>query len=300
LQVPGAMSEPAFKHLRESFAERHGGAANQHRPIILEEGTTWQSTSSVPRDSQMLEVIQHGIEDVCRLFRMPPHKIQHLLRATFTNIESQALEYVIDCLLGWCVRWEQEVNRKLVMPREKRRVYAKHNVNMLLRGDSATRSTFYREGFNIGWLSPNDIREYEDLNPIEGGDTYFVNAAQVPLEMAATGDHLAQNQPQPQPQQDNSGDASQSDATQADKAAARDHKRELVCRVAAAHTAQLADTIAKILQFEHDRVTAALKKKNSDVWIANLYEKGHQDEVARRLSPSIASLSVSLEAVLCN
>ena len=290
IEVPSAMSETAFKHLRESFHERHGGAENQHKPIILEEGAKWNPTSSDPKNSQMLEVLQHGIEDVARLFRMPPHKIGHLLRSTNNNIEHQSLEYVQDTLLAWLVRWEQEVWRKLLLPRERGRLFAKHNVKMLLRGDAASQSTFYREMFNIGALSDNDIREYEDLNPIEGGDTYFVNAALVPLDMAATGEHMKPTQSSSKPDDEDDPAAVQSSLVE--------HKRELLGRVAAAHAPSLEDVIAGLLRIERDKVLRATKRPDFKQWADVFYGSTHQTHVFERLKPAVTSLYESLMAVV--
>jgi len=302
IEVPDAMSEAAFKHLRESFHERHGGGKNAHKPIILEEGAKWTSQTANAEQSQMIESLYHGIEEVCRLYRMPPHKVQHLLRATFSNIESQALEYVVDCLLGWAVRWEQEIYRKLLLPRERETLFAKHNFNMLLRGDSASRSTFYRELFNIGVLSPNDIRDKEDLNPVDGGDTYFVNAATIPLEMAATGEHLKQNEPAPAPKpaEDDKPAPKEpaDDAAPQAKRSDREHRTELVGRVAAAHLAVIENEIAGILRIEHGKVASASKKPGFGEWAADFYTNSNLTYVESRLSPVLAAVTASVDAVV--
>lgn len=308
LQVPMAMSETAFKHLRESFHERHSGGKNQHKPIILEEGTTWNAQTTSAKDSQMQESIWDGIEQVCRLFRMPPHKIQHLLRATFSNIEMQALEYVVDALLGWAVRWEQEIWRKLLLPQERKNLFAKHNFNMLLRGDMAGRSAFYREMSNVGALCINDIRDKEDMNPIEGGDTHFVNAAMVPLEMASKGEHLAAKQAQSSPDtppQDPETPAepdkvpppdAPSDAAEMWQSE-REHKRELLGRIAAAHTKAIEKELAATLRIEHDKVTRAAKRPGFQDWAGEFYGQTHREQLKTRLSAPILALQDSLAAV---
>lgn len=302
IEVPDAMSETAFKHLRESFFERHTGTENQWRPVILEQGAKYSPTSTEPQKSQMIEVFQHGVEDICRLFRMPPHKIQHLLRATFSNIEMQALEYVTDCLLGWLVRWEQEIWRKLLFPQERKRVYAKHNLDMLLRGDTAARTAYYRELFNIAALSDNDIREKEDLNPIPGGDTYFLNAALVPLEMAAKGEHLAAKQapapakqatPNEMPPSEGSPDDNEPPAS-----SLVDHRFEIAARIAVAHTAAIREAIAAVLRIEHDKVTRAAKKPEFESWKARFYRENHPRDVRSKLKPAFDALYASLDSVL--
>jgi HK97 family phage portal protein len=302
IKVPDAMSETAFKHLRESFHERHGGGNKAHKPIILEEGAEWQSQTSSAKDTQMIEALQHGIEEVCRLYRMPPHKIQHLLRSTFSNIEMQSLEYVTDCLMGWAVRWEQEIYRKLLLPKERRTLFAKHNFNMLLRGDAASRSAFYTAMFNIGSLSPNDIREKEDMNPVDGGDSYFVNAAIIPLDMAATGEHLKAKEPAPAPAAEETAAEDDAVAEPTEDSppndSARDHRREIIARVAAAHCKSIEDAIAGVLRVEHDKVCRAAKKSDFQTWAADFYQESHPKHVAERISPCIEALSASLDAVI--
>ncbi len=294
LEVPDALSETALKHLRESLVARYQGAANQHKTMVLEQGTKYVPISNDPQKSQLVESLYQGVEEVARLFRMPPHKIGHLLRATFTNIEQQALEYITDCLLGWLVRWEQEIWRKLLLPREQATIFAKHNVNMLMRGDAAARSTFYREMFNIGAYSDNDIRECEDMNPVDGGDTYFVNAAMVPLDMAAEGEHL------PQTQTDSTGNEPPDEANTPASYSAFEHKKELLGRVAAAHTKTLSDAIGGILRVEHDKVRRAAKRDDFGSWSSHFYGNGHKTEACERLGPVFAAMNASMEAVSCN
>jgi HK97 family phage portal protein len=292
IEVPDAMSEPAFKHLRESFFQRYAGSGNQWKPIILEQGAKFNPTSTEPQKSQMIEVFQHSVEEICRLFRMPPHKVQHLLRATFSNIEMQALEYVTDCLLGWVVRWEQEVWRKLLSKEEKRTLYAKHNLEMLLRGDTAARTTFYREMFNIGAVSDNDIREKEDMNPIEGGDTYFVNSALIPLDMAATGEHFKAKQAAEGPKT-----PEQTPKTPA-KPPADDHRIEILGRVAAAHTRLLKDALEALLQSEYDKVSRASKSSDFGAWAAAFYGETHRITIEHRLKPIMEAFDTSVNGIL--
>jgi len=279
LTLPDAMSEKALANLRASFEMRHG-RGEHHRPLILEQGATWTNISNSPRDSQMVEVLEHGDEEICGLFRMPPHKIGRLKRSTNNNIEQQALEYVVDCLLGWLVRWEQEGNKKLLMPSEKPTLYSKHCVEMLLRGDMTARSTFYREQFNIGAMSSNDVRELEDRNPIEGGDAYFVNATMVPLDMAAEGEHIGTNAPsEPQPPKPNGRPPG----------AKRDLLLESIGELLQAE-------LTALLRLEHDKVARASKKANFAEWAADFYGKTHREAVSTRLKPIVSAFCVTLDA----
>lgn len=180
LEHPGELSDPAKKHLRESFEGRHQGVAKAWRPIILEEGMKLQRLDSKAKDAQLTEERQNQVIEICRYFRMPPHKIAHLLNATFSNIEHQALEFVGDTITPWAVRWEEAVTRDIIVDDEK--YFAEFLLTALLRGDQVARSQYYRERFNIGTLSRNEIRNLENENPIEGGDTYYIQGAMVPID----------------------------------------------------------------------------------------------------------------------
>lgn len=186
LKHPEVLSEKALQHLRDTWSSLYTGAYNAGKPAILEEGMTWERIGIPPDDAQFLETRQLQVEEIARWFRIPPHKIQHLLRATFSNIESQNIEYVVDTLTPWLVRWEQELKRKLFA--EEDDVFAEHVVAGLLRGDHAARGVYYREQFFIGALSQNDIRELENRNPIgPDGDVYYVPSNMTRSEDAAQG-----------------------------------------------------------------------------------------------------------------
>lgn len=194
LTHPNTIGEEALKSLRAQWTETYGGPYNSSKPAILEEGMKFERIGIPPEEAQFLETRQFQVEEVCRWFRMPPHKIQHLLRATFSNIEHQSIEYVTDTLQPWLTRWEQEIKRKLFVGEED--IFAEHLTLGLLRGDNAGRVAFYNGMFMIGALSQNDIREAENMNGIgDEGDTYYVPLNMVRSEDAAKG--LPQNQVTP-------------------------------------------------------------------------------------------------------
>lgn len=185
LEHPGTLSDTAVAHLRESWQTRYGGPENANKPAILEEGMKWTRLGIPPDEAQFLETRQFQVREVARWFRMPPHKIQDLTEATFSNIEQQSIEYVTDTLMPWLVRWEQELRRKL-FAREPD-IFAEHLVLGLLRGDQAARAAYYKDLFNVGALSPNDIRELENENPIPGraGDRYYIQMNMTTLDTVA-------------------------------------------------------------------------------------------------------------------
>lgn len=185
---PGKYSEPAEKALRESWQKMYSGPENAHKTAVLWEGTKLERTSIPPNEAQFLEGRQFQVEEICRWFRMPPHKVQHLLRATFANIEHLDIEYVRDTLMPWLVRWEHEISRKLMSEADQLNYTLRHHVADLMRGDSVARSNYIRTMISTGAMSPNEAREMEDLNPMESeiGDQFFMQGAMTTVEKIVT------------------------------------------------------------------------------------------------------------------
>lgn len=182
LKHPNKLHKDTFERLKESFADK-AGSSNANKPLILEENMDWVNTSINPNESQFLETRQFQVEEICRWFRMPPHKVQHLHRATFSNIESQALEYVTDTLTSWAVRWEQELNKKLLL--DQPGIFFQHSFKTLLRGDHAARAAYHQALRNIGVVNGDEIRSEEGYNPMpagEGGDKYVVQMSYTELK----------------------------------------------------------------------------------------------------------------------
>lgn len=179
LELPKLLNKVGRDAIRESFEQQHKTARLAHKPIVLWQGVTYKPLEVKADEAQFIESREFSVEDICRWFRVPPHKIQHLKRATYSNIEHQGIEYVTDTLIPWLTRIEQEFNRKLFFDEEE--YFCEHAVQALLRGDSTSRSQFYRTMFEIGVFSSNDIAELENRNPIPGGDQRFVPANMMPL-----------------------------------------------------------------------------------------------------------------------
>jgi HK97 family phage portal protein len=162
-------TELSDKNYRETLETRNQGIDNAHKLLALYNGATYTARGIPPNDAQFLETRLHQIEEMCRWFRMPPHKVQHLLRSTNNNIEHQAIEYVTDTLRPWLVRWEQELSRKCISPSERRIQFVEHLVDGVLRGDLASRYAAYAVGRQWGWLSADDICDRENMNPLPNG-----------------------------------------------------------------------------------------------------------------------------------
>lgn len=166
LTHPAQLSKPAQDRLKDEIEKRLRSAANANRPLILEEGMKWEQLGVPPDDAQFLQTREFQVRDICRWYRVPPHKVADLANATFSNIEHQAIEFVSDTLQPWVTRLEQEANKKLLGRQQRSALYTKINMNALLRGDAKSRAEYYNLMRNMGVFSVNDIRELEDMNPI--------------------------------------------------------------------------------------------------------------------------------------
>lgn len=195
LSYPKQLSKPAKERLRESWEANLKGARRGLKTVVLEDGLQWNPTA-IPNDSaQFIESRKFTNIDVCRWYGVPPNKLFDWDKSTYNNFEQANREVVIDTLLPWIRRFEEEVDRKL-LARNYGGLYSKMNVRELLRGDPATRSAYYTSLFKMASISPNEVREEEGRNPIEDGDRYFIAANNlVPLDRIDELDRLAQNTP---------------------------------------------------------------------------------------------------------
>ncbi len=179
-----SLTEEAQDRIRRSWDTKHQGLSNAQRVAILDEGMDYKMIGVPPEDAQFIASKQFSVEDVVRFFRVPPHKVQHLLRSTFSNIQDENRSYVADTLQAWLVNWEQEVNITLFDEDEQDEFFAEHNVEALLRGNSEDRAAFYQSGINNGWMNPNQVRAKENMNPYEGGERYYISQNVIPVEQA--------------------------------------------------------------------------------------------------------------------
>lgn len=205
LEHPGVLKDPS--KVRESWNSVYRGVSNAHKIAVLEEGMKYQQIGIPPEEAQFLETRKFQINEIARLYRIPPHMVGDLDKSSFSNIEQQSLEFVKYTLDPWVIRWEQSLQRSLLLPGEKGKYFIKLNVDGLLRGDYQSRMNGYAVGRQNGWFSANDIREMENMNPIpdeEGGNLYLINGAMTKLEDAGA---FAKTDTGPQntPAQENSG-----------------------------------------------------------------------------------------------
>ena len=185
LEHPGTLKDPS--RVRESWQSTFGGSHNANKVAVLEEGMKYTPISISPEQAQFLETRKFQINEIARIFRVPPHMVGDLEKSSFSNIEQQSLEFVKYTLDPWVSRWEQSMARSLLTPEEKKQYFVKFNVDGLLRGDYQSRMNGYAVGRQNGWMSANDIRELENLDRIPeevGGDLYLINGNMTKLSDA--------------------------------------------------------------------------------------------------------------------
>ena len=182
IEMDKAMSPEGAERLKESWQRNYGGLGNSFGTPVLEEGMKFKQISIPPEEAQFLETRRFQIEDIARIFRIPPHLVGHLDKATFSNITEQSLEFGKYTIQPWLARWEGELNRKLLTEKEKGRFTFQFNMDELLRADPKTRSDYYDKGLKSGWLSVNEVRRRENLNPVEGGDKHLMPLNMTPID----------------------------------------------------------------------------------------------------------------------
>jgi HK97 family phage portal protein len=180
LEHPGVIKDP--KRVRESWNSVYQGSSNAHKVAVLEEGMAFKSIGIPPDQAQFLDTRKFQIEEICRIFRVPPHLVANLERATFSNIEHQSISFVVHTIRPWLIRIEQAINKALLSEGEKRTYFVSFVADGLLRGDYKTRMEGYAVGIQNGFLSPNDVRSLENMNAIEHGDVYAMNGNMLKIQ----------------------------------------------------------------------------------------------------------------------
>ena len=185
LEHPGTVKDPS--RLRDTWQGQFGGSSNSHKVAVLEEGMKYTPISISPEQAQFLQTRKFQINEIARIFRVPPHMVGDLEKSSFSNIEQQSLEFVKYTLDPWVIRWEQALSRALLASDEKQTHFFRFNVEGLLRGDYQSRMGGYATARQNGWMSANDIRILEDMDLItdeDGGNLYLINGNMLPLSRA--------------------------------------------------------------------------------------------------------------------
>lgn len=204
LKTENKLADETYQRLKKDFNEKFVGPQKSWRPIILEHGLDWVPFGMPLKDAEFLGSQKFRVQDIARWFGVPPHKIGDLERATFSNIEHQAIETVTDTIVPWVIRFEQEADYKLISPRNRGIFFTKMKLQGLMRGDHASRAAFYKDMRNCGVFSVDEIREREDENPIgpaKGGNKYVMQGQYVTLDKIGE-----EPVPQPGPPQADDGE----------------------------------------------------------------------------------------------
>jgi HK97 family phage portal protein len=268
LTNPNQMSDDAKKKIaaqwKGAFA---GGVENWYKVAILEEGTKWEPIAPIdPKDAEWILERQFSVEEICRWYRIPPHKLQHLLRATFDNIAEQNIEYVTDTLQAWLKRWEAEIWRKLVPIPDQATVFAEHTVEGLLQGNFEQQAAMFTAGKQGGWYSTNDVRGKLNLNSIgPEGDIYYE-----PLNMQPAG--TGPEEPEPPEEEPEAG------------------QRMLTCEFDPgpyidAHLPAMTDAFARQLRVEADRAERNAKAGTLEKWAGKFYAEAGPDVRVALIGP---------------
>lgn len=185
IEYDGVIKDP--DNFREKFSKQFSGAVHSGKTPVLEEGMKYKQISLSPQDAQFLEQRKFSIDEIARIFRVPPHMLADLEKSSYSNIEQQSLEFVKYTIAPWVARWEQQLKKALFDDEEKRRMFCSFNLEGLMRGDYKSRMDGYAIARQNGWMSANDIRELENMNRIsdeEGGNLYLINGNMLPLSDA--------------------------------------------------------------------------------------------------------------------
>jgi HK97 family phage portal protein len=174
LKHPKALTDEAAKRLKQSWQESHSGLPNAHKIAVLEEGLDVATIGISNRDAQFLELRKYQVTEIARIFGVPPHLVADLERATFSNIEQQAIEFVRYCLGPWMRRIEQAIAMRLMTAKMRNVYFAEFYADRLLRGDMQARSVFYHEAILDGWMNRNEVRDRENMNRAEGLDEFLI------------------------------------------------------------------------------------------------------------------------------
>lgn len=294
LTHPMHLEPEAAKQLKSDWEGMYKGASNAGKTAVLEEGMTFNAMSFPPEDAQMLESRQFQTEEVARWFNVPPHKIQHLLRATFSNIEQQQISFSTDTIRPWLVRWEQEMQRKLFNADDDS--FSEHVLDALLRGDSLSRAQSLEIQFRNGVRSPNEWRAIENLNAFDGGDKHYrqMNMTAIEGEESGSGETpdgddsvVALESPPADPTLDAEVDDSLNDDT-----SDRSSNMDAVVR---SMKPLLSDVLRRIIKTEADKVSRAVRREGDlfTAWRDKFYAE-HRSYVWDSLAPqAVAFLTVA-------
>lgn len=288
VEHPKVLSETGHKNLEDSLNKNYTGLGKSHRIMLLEEGMKWAKSGVAPEEAQFLETRKFQIGEIARLYNVPPHMIQELSHATFSNIEHQGIDFVVNTLRPWLVNLEQEKKRKLFKGDPEH--FAEYMVDGLLRGDAQSRFAAYSTARQWGWMSANDIRELENQNPLPGeeGNIYLV-----PMNMVAASGFRSE------PQEE----AKETRALKEERA----KKATARFALAKSYAPMFNDMALRVIRAERRNVMAAAKKQLAsrgvtefNDWLNEYYQEQHPEFMKKNMEPIVRSLVEATQAAAAN
>lgn len=280
LQHPQSLSKEAQDNLRKSWNEMHQGLSNQHRIAILEEGMKYQQIGIPPDDAQFIESRKFQRGEIASFFHVPPHMIGDLEKATYSNIEHQAIEFVVYTMRPWFVRWEQVINKKLLGSEERKEYFAEFLIEGLLRGDVETRYKAYATARQWGWMSADDIRELENMDPLPDGqgEIYYM-----PMNMLPAGEVKKEEEGVREERNIRSGL----------------HRQQ----VAQSYRKVFEDSAQRIVSREANNIRKAVRKHLSErsmdtwqIWLDDFY-RDFPEYIGKQIAPAIHSLAEAIQPI---
>ena len=288
LEFPHPVKPERIPALRKQFEDVHEGEEGWHKTLVLEDGATWKPYSYPHDDAQWIESRNFGVEDIARFARVPPHKIGHLLRATYSNISEQNQEYTTDTLLPILSRWSHEVRRKLIPREQHGHIFAEHLIEGLLHGNPEQQSKLYAAGRQWGWFSANDVLELMNRNPLPGdeGDVYLSPVNMVPADQL-------DNTPEPTPPTVPDTEPGRLPGLPSD---VEFRRIKNVDALTEAHLPQMVKAYSTLLAMEAGKAERAHKRDKLAEWAADYYGK-YDKQVRGVLAESIEAFCGSLWAI---
>jgi len=302
MPIEAEMDEDEQKKYIELIKSQSAGIGKSHELMILFNGEKYQPFTMPLNDAQFLESRDHQKIEICGMFHVPPHKIAiHGQNSNYNNLEQENSSYVDSCLMHWLVRWESAINLQLLSEKERRSgLFFEFLVEGLLRGDSAARADYYNKMFQVGSITPNQIRAKENMNPIEGGDQSFVMLNLVPLDQAGQIDMaLPGDKKTPPPDLDGDDEVKSLRAFFSDEGESR-AQRSIVARdrIARRYRPLIFDAAQAIVNRETKAIKNRVAGRTSDVaglesFLNEFYEK-FPDYIEKKMSPVLRSYMLAI------
>lgn len=173
-KYPGTLTDESYKRLFNDLKKKYSGIANAHSPLLLEGGLSVEKLSIPPEDAQFIATRKFSKIDIATIFKVPLHLVNDLEKSSYSSNEQMSLDFVKNCLTPWIVKIEQEFNTKLLKEVDQDNMYYKFNLKGLLRGDAVSRSNYYRTMLASGVMTPNEVRELEDMDAYDNGNHHMV------------------------------------------------------------------------------------------------------------------------------